>query len=91
MSDGVLYFSNFTDQRLYSLKPGAAEPQALAAGDGMRYADGAIDRRGAWVGVRENHSIAGREAVNEIVRVDVARRSGARVRSRFLFFAAALA
>src|SRR5579863_8623101 len=29
VADGVLYFSHFPDQRLYSLRPGAAEPQPL--------------------------------------------------------------
>ena len=71
VADGALYFSNFADQRLYSLKPGAAEPQPLTAESAMRYADGVIDpRRSAWVGVREDHSVSGHEAVNAIVRVD---------------------
>ncbi len=43
---GVLYFSNFADQRLYSLKPGEAEPRPLTPESekgALRYADGVID------------------------------------------------
>jgi dipeptidyl aminopeptidase/acylaminoacyl peptidase len=70
VADGTLYSSNFSDQRLYSLKPGAAEPQPLTAEGPMRYADGVIDSRGAWLGVREDHSASGREPANTLVRVD---------------------
>jgi dipeptidyl aminopeptidase/acylaminoacyl peptidase len=71
VAEGALYFSNFADQRLYCLKPGASDPQPLTAAGPMRYADGLIDRpRAAWVGVREDHSIAGREPVNTLVRID---------------------
>jgi len=75
VADGVLYFSHFADQRLYSLRPGAAEPQPLTPEGpergALRYADGVIDqRRSAWLGVREDHSVSGREPVNAIVRVD---------------------
>jgi dipeptidyl aminopeptidase/acylaminoacyl peptidase len=75
VAEGVLYFSHFADQRLYSLGPGAARPQPLTP-EGpekgvLRYADGVIDRRrGAWLGVREDHSVSGGEPVNAIVRVD---------------------
>jgi len=75
VADGVLYFSHFADQRLYSLKPGATEPQPLTLEStekgALRYADGVIDRRrGAWLGVREDHSLGGPEPVNSLIRVD---------------------
>ena len=75
VADGVLYFLNFADQRLYCLKLGATEPQPLTLEGNkkgaLRYADGVIDRRsGAWLGVREDHSIPSQEPVNAIVRVD---------------------
>jgi dipeptidyl aminopeptidase/acylaminoacyl peptidase len=75
VADGVLYFSNAIDQRLYSLEPDAVEPRPLTPEGpqkgALRYADGVIDRRRhAWVGVREDHSASGREPVNTIVRVD---------------------
>jgi dipeptidyl aminopeptidase/acylaminoacyl peptidase len=74
VQDGVVYFSNFADQRLYRLSPGGApiaitpEPEAKA---GLRYADGVIDsRRSRWIGVREAHGADGR-VDNAIVAVDL--------------------
>ncbi|HXC29285.1 MAG TPA: hypothetical protein VNV38_15110, partial [Stellaceae bacterium] len=69
---GIAYFSNFADQRLYRLAPGAAaEPLTPAPGDGARYryADGVIDEaRQRWIGVREAHS--GERVDNTIVAVN---------------------
>jgi dipeptidyl aminopeptidase/acylaminoacyl peptidase len=63
---GVVYFSNFDDQRLYRQEPGAP-PQPITPAIDMRYADGVIDRRrGRMICVREDHTGAG-EAVNSIV------------------------
>ena len=39
VSNGMVIFSNFTDQRLYIQKPGS-EPKALTPAADMRYADG---------------------------------------------------
>src|SRR5215470_12292019 len=75
--DGVVYFSNFADGRLYRMRVDQSEPQALTpappgSAQQWRFADGVIDReRNRWVGVREDHS-AGGEAVNTIVAVDLA-------------------
>jgi dipeptidyl aminopeptidase/acylaminoacyl peptidase len=66
---GVIYFSNFADQRLYSFD-GAENPQAITPEAEMRYADGVIDRRRSrMICVREDHSAPGREAVNSIVGI----------------------
>jgi dipeptidyl aminopeptidase/acylaminoacyl peptidase len=75
VAEGILYFSNFADGRLYR-QTEAAEPQPLTAmpsrpGD-WRFADGIIDqRRNIWIGVREDHTVEG-EPVNAIVAVDLA-------------------
>ena len=75
VAEGILYFSNFADGRLYRQVDVAAEPQPLTAvpsrpGD-WRFADGIIDRhRNLWIGVREDHTID-REPVNAIVAVDL--------------------
>ena len=74
--DGIAYFSNFADGRLYRQTPGAAEPQPLtpsppARGRDWRFADGVIDaRHNRWIGVREDHTVTG-EPVNTIVAVDL--------------------
>ena len=66
---GVVYFSNFSDQRLYRQDPGS-EPKAITPDEPLRYADGVFDEgRGRIVCVREDHSRDG-EPVNAIVGVD---------------------
>ena len=52
VSDGVIYFSNFADQRLYRLASGGV-PKAVMRGVSLRYADGVVDHqrhRLIWVG-----------------------------------------
>ncbi|WP_227981439.1 S9 family peptidase [Nocardia spumae] len=80
--DGVLYFANWADQRLYRIErdgvPVALTPEpATARGD--RYGDGALDPDGATVvAVRESHPVHGRGAIdvrNEIVRLSADRPS----------------
>src|SRR3954453_12027270 len=77
VADGVVYFSNFADGRLYRMRGGEVAPQALTPAPSdrehqWRYADGIIDRgRNRWIGVREDHT-AGGEAVNTIVAIDLA-------------------
>ena len=71
VSGGTLFFSNFTDQRLYRWDEGAPEPKALTPEGPFRYADGVVDRqRSAWIGVREDHTAAGHEPINTIMRID---------------------
>lgn len=66
--EGVIYFVNFADQRLYRQAPGQP-PQALTSAEGFRYADFALDaRRGRLICVREDHT-GGGEAVNTLVAV----------------------
>lgn len=70
VGDGVVYFSNFEDQRLYRQAPGES-PLALTPA-GYRYADSVIDgTRGRMICVREDHTALDREAVNTLVAVDV--------------------
>jgi dipeptidyl aminopeptidase/acylaminoacyl peptidase len=67
----VVYFSHFADQRLYRHTPDTT-PQPLTPAGDWRYADGVIDRRrGRLICVREDHIVAGREAVNTLVSIDL--------------------
>ncbi|MGC8780144.1 MAG: S9 family peptidase [Anaerolineae bacterium] len=67
--DGVVYFSNFSDQRLYRQEAGAA-PRPITPDGALRYADAAMDaRRGRLICVREDHAAADREAINALVAV----------------------
>ena len=76
VADGAVYFSNFTDGRLYCQGNGTAQPAPLTPEPAMRerqwrFADGVIDGlRQRWVGVREDHT-AGGEPINTIVAVDL--------------------
>ena len=72
VSDGMVYFSNFTDQRLYRQKPDA-QPEPITPEAEMRYAEAVFDRaKGRLVCVREDHSVKGSEAVNTLVSLKVA-------------------
>ena len=69
LHDGAVYFSNDSDQRLYSHVPGHA-PKPITPEASLRFADGNVDparKRGIWV--MEDHRDSGREAVNTIVAV----------------------
>jgi dipeptidyl aminopeptidase/acylaminoacyl peptidase len=71
VADGTVYFSNFSDQRLYRQDPGS-EPRPITPDADLRYADGIIDRRrGRLICVREDHTVPGREAVNALVSLDL--------------------
>ncbi|HEY3139233.1 MAG TPA: S9 family peptidase [Blastocatellia bacterium] len=68
---GTVYFSDFTDQRLYRQEPGSA-PRAITSTSKMRYADGVIDHpRNLIYCVREDHTSGDRDAVNTLVKVNV--------------------
>ena len=73
VADGVVWFANFADQRVYRQEPGAAPVAITPEGVDLRYGDGMVDRaRGRLVCVREDHRDAGREAVNTVVALDLA-------------------
>ncbi|HKG59225.1 MAG TPA: S9 family peptidase [Pyrinomonadaceae bacterium] len=67
--NGIAYFSNFSDQRLYR-QDGLNPPEALTAPGEMRYADACMDHeRGRLICVCEDHTRAGAEAINSIVSI----------------------
>ena len=71
VSNGIVYFSNFSDQRLYK-QEGQGTPQALTSAGDVRYADGTLDQtRGRIIYVREDHRNTGVEAVNSIASVNI--------------------
>ncbi len=68
---GLVCFSNFSDQRLYVQSEGAAA-RAITPAAEMRYADARIDASGKrLICVREDHTLAGREAVNTLVNLQL--------------------
>ncbi|HEY4388157.1 MAG TPA: S9 family peptidase, partial [Ktedonobacteraceae bacterium] len=67
VSKGVVYFSNFADQRLYSLVPGS-EPVPISPARDIRFADAIVDQqRNLLFSVSEDHTDESREAVNSLI------------------------
>ena len=68
--NGTIYFSNYTDQRLYRQERDGA-PRAITPEDDIRHADMVIDvDRDRVIAVREDHTAGTPEAVNTIVALD---------------------
>jgi dipeptidyl aminopeptidase/acylaminoacyl peptidase len=77
VSNGTVYFSNFSDSRLYH-QPQGEQPQPLTPEANMRYADFTVDTpRGRLIAVREDHTSAG-EPVTSLVSINLA--DGAQMR-----------
>jgi len=89
VEDGIVYFSNFVDQRLYRQNVGQQlRPITPPRTDALRYADGVIDRRrGRIICVQEDHTLPGK-VINTLVSIDITGGTGAAhscVRERLLF------
>ncbi|MBI1813966.1 MAG: S9 family peptidase [Deltaproteobacteria bacterium] len=75
VADGVTFFANFTDQRLYR-QDRDRTPRPITPDGAFRYADAVLDRqRSRLICVREDHSLAGHEAINMLVGIDSAGRT----------------
>lgn len=67
VSHGIVYYSEFSDQRVYKLAPGGAREAITPPGQWF-FADYAIDPvRSRLVCVREDHTVDGREAITTLV------------------------
>jgi dipeptidyl aminopeptidase/acylaminoacyl peptidase len=70
ISEGMVYFSHFYDNRLYIQEAGTA-PRPMTPDGAMRYADLVIDRRhNRLLCIREDHSGEG-EAVNTLAAINL--------------------
>ena len=69
---GTVFFSNYSDQRVYKVKPESGNPIPITReGLDIRFADGFVDGlRNRIIYVREDHSQEG-EAVNTLVALDM--------------------
>jgi dipeptidyl aminopeptidase/acylaminoacyl peptidase len=71
VADGVVYFSNFDDQRLYRHRPGEAPIPMTPEGD-LRYASAVLDRRrNRLICVREDHTTHDDEPIHTVVAIDI--------------------
>lgn len=67
VSHGHLFFSNFSDSKLYRVDDGGIHP---ITGDGLRYADIVVDRaRNRVIAVQEDHRDPEKEPVNSLVAI----------------------
>ena len=75
-----VYFSNFSDQRLYRVRAGGM-PEALTPEGELRYGDAVLDLgHERLICVQEDHTQAGGEPQNTLVAVSLAPGAGAGVR-----------
>ncbi len=76
VSEGSVFFSNFSDQRIYRADPGRP-PRPITPDAPLRYADATVDLRRHWlICVREDHSQSDQQAVNTIAAVPISGRAG---------------
>ncbi len=69
--NGTVYFSNFSDQRLYKREPGK-KPVPITPEADIRYADGVFDRRRKRIiCVCEDHTAPDHEAINSLAAMDI--------------------
>ena len=75
VANGVLYFTNFEDQRLYRQEPGGEPVPLTAEGDpagGLRYADFVVDGgSNRLICVHEDHTGNSAEPVNTVAAVSL--------------------
>jgi dipeptidyl aminopeptidase/acylaminoacyl peptidase len=68
---GTVFFTNYTDQRLYRQDRTGA-PRAITPDADVRHADMLVDaKRGRVIAVREDHTTGAREAFNTLVSIDI--------------------
>ena len=76
VADGVIYFTNFEDQRLFRQQPGGQPEPITASADpvaGLRFADFVVDAgRNRLVCVHEDHTGDGPEPANTVAAVSLA-------------------
>jgi dipeptidyl aminopeptidase/acylaminoacyl peptidase len=71
IKDGIVYFSNFADQRLYKQAP-SSEPQPLTPVADLRYADAVVDlQRERIICVQEDHTKGDREPTNSLISISL--------------------
>ena len=72
IAEGTIYFSNFTDGRIYQ-QTAEKEPQPITPEGKQRYTDLIIDRtRNRLICICEDHSPEDTEAKNNIITIDLA-------------------
>lgn len=69
--DGVIYFANYADQRLWRIAP-SQDPQPITPEGKLRFADFVVDKpRHRLISVCEDHSKSDHECTNRVVSVNL--------------------
>jgi hypothetical protein len=72
VQDGVIYFSNFADNRVYRQEIGRDPEPLTPETKGVRFADFILDRyRNRLICVCEDHRVTQYEAINSLVSIDL--------------------
>ena len=72
VSRATVYFSNFSDQRIYRQNQSDSIPIPITAKGPYRYADYVFDRsHNQLIGIREDHSVSDREPTNTIISISL--------------------
>ena len=72
VSQGTIYFSNFSDQRIYRQCQNDYRPRPITAEGPYRYSDYVFDEhRNQLIGIREDHSVSRHEPTNTIVTISL--------------------
>lgn len=80
--DGIVYFSNFSDQKIYQLDTNISNstPKTITSEGAFYYADACFDKaRTRLICVREDHTNSDQEAVNSIVAIDLKEENNGKV------------
>lgn len=71
--DGIIYFSNFEDGRLYRQLPGKDRPEAITQGNKLRFADPTVDKvHNRIIAVCEDHTASEQQPSNTLVSISLA-------------------
>lgn len=72
VKSGVIYFINFSDQRIYEVENGKIRPVTAEGASAYHYADICVDAtRKRLICVREDHTVKGNEARTTIVSINI--------------------
>lgn len=72
--DGVVYFSNFSDQKIYKIDTNTQDllPKPITTAESFYYADACFDKNhNRLICIREDHTSSDQEAINSIVAIDI--------------------
>lgn len=82
VSNGVVYFSNFSDQRIYKVDTNNSDssPTSVTGEGTFFYADAVFDKtRSRLICVREDHNTSDQEAISSIVAINILEENNGKV------------